>query len=243
MREIRIYQAAEYQAGALLALSPDAAQHVAVVLRKQVGEPLTLFNGQNLVCPAVIHAMQKKQVIVELGQSYMQSKESPLAIRLAAVIAKGDRMEWVMQKATELGVASITPLISERCVVKLDKERLLKKRQQWQSIVIAACEQSGRNQVPHVSVPQDLASFVRESQATLKIILSPYHQKNWRDYNYQQDSVCLLVGPEGGFTDEEVVYACRYGFSPLALGPRILRAETAALTALSLLQTLGGDFA
>ena len=241
MREIRIYQSGAYQSGQLLELSPEAGQHVAVVLRMQPGDPLTLFNGENSEFEAIIDKVKKKQVLVSLGAEKKISRESPLSIHLAQAISKGERMEWVMQKATELGVTSITPLITDRSVVKLDKERMAKKVHQWQSIVIAACEQSGRNRVPTVHYPIDLERFVQSVQADLKLIVHPAGNKTWRDYPLVQSEMAMLIGPEGGFSEEEVHFACEQGFLPLSLGPRILRTETAAISALTVLQAVCGD--
>lgn len=241
MRAVRIYQPGNYGTGQLLELSPEASQHVGVVLRMQVGEHLTLFCGDNREFDAIIETVKKKQVIVVVGSIKDVSRESPLAIHLAQAISKGERMEWVMQKAVELGVASITPIITERCVVKLDQERMAKKLHQWQAIVIAACEQSGRNSVPTVHLPITLNRYVEEVQAELKFILHPGKNKTWRDYTFKAADVVLLIGPEGGLSEQEVQYTCKYGFQPLSLGPRILRTETAAITALSVLQAVGGD--
>ncbi|MCW8409148.1 16S rRNA (uracil(1498)-N(3))-methyltransferase [Legionella sp. PATHC035] len=241
MRAVRIYQSGNYHTGQHLELSPEASQHVGVVLRMQVGEKITLFSGDDREFDATIVAVKKKQVTVVIGSVNEVSRESPLAIHLAQAISKGERMEFVMQKAVELGVTSITPLITERCVVKLDKERMAKKLHQWQAIVIAACEQSGRNQVPAVNAPITLEHYVREVQVGLKLILHPGENKKWRDYMIGSAAIALLIGPEGGLSDHEVQLACQHGFQPLSLGPRILRTETAALTALSLLQAIGGD--
>ncbi len=241
MRAVRIYQSGDYQTGQLLELSPEASQHVGVVLRMQVGECLTLFCGDDREFEARIEAVKKKQVTVLIGAINNVSRESPLAVHLAQAISKGERMEFVMQKAVELGVASITPIITERCVVKLDKERMAKKLQQWQSIVIAACEQSGRNTVPLVHQPMTLAHYLREAQAELKFILHPGEDKNWSDYAIGASAIALLIGPEGGLSEHEVQVAGEHGFQPLSLGPRILRTETAAITALSVLQAIGGD--
>lgn len=241
MRVIRIYQPGDYQSGQSLELSPEAGQHVGVVLRMQPGELLTLFCGDNREFTATITTVKKKQVIVSLGLALEVNRESPLPVHLAQAISKGDRMEWVMQKAVELGVASITPIISDRCVVKLDKERMEKKRHQWQAIAVAACEQSGRNQVPVVHQPITLINYVQTAPFQLKLILHPEGAKTWRDFDLKQPSIGLLIGPEGGLSDEEVSLACEYGFQSLSLGPRILRTETAAITALSMLQAVGGD--
>lgn len=241
MRTVRIYQPGSYQCGDLFALSPEASQHVAVVLRMQVGEQLTLFCGDNREFAATIEVVKKKQVMVVIDAVTEINKESPLTIHLAQAISKGERMELVMQKAVELGVSSITPIISERCVVKLDQERMSKKLHQWQAIVIAACEQSGRNTVPMVHQPLTLERYVHEESAQLKLMLHPGGNKNWRDYTFAQQNVALLIGPEGGLSDVEVQRAGAQGFQPLSLGPRILRTETAAITVLSVLQAVAGD--
>jgi len=241
VREIRIYQPGDYQTGQLFELSPEASQHVGVVLRMRPKESLILFRGDNLEFQAEIEIVKKKSVFVVIGEVKAVNRESPLPVHLAQAVSKGDRMEWVMQKAVELGVTSITPIISERCVVKLDKERMAKKVHQWQAIVIAACEQSGRNTVPLVNPPIPFESYLQQCQAALKLILHPEGAKSWRDYNVRHDSVALLIGPEGGFSVEEVQLACATGFDALVLGPRILRTETAAISALTILQAVGGD--
>lgn len=241
MRTIRIYQPGNYQSGQLLELSPEASQHVGVVLRMQAGEHLTLFCGDNREFHATITLVKKKQVVVEVGVAQEINHESPLKVHLAQAISKGERMEFVMQKAVELGVTSITPIITSRCVVKLDKERMAKKLHQWQAIVIAACEQSGRNVVPVVHQPLSLEYFLSEVQADLKLVLHPGGNKTWRDYALKSATISLLIGPEGGLSDEEVENAQVHGYHALSLGPRILRTETAAITALSVLQAVGGD--
>ena len=241
LRTIRIYQPGNYQSGQHLELSPEAGQHVGTVLRMQSGESLTLFCGDNREFNATIIAVKKKQVTVEIGSVQEVSRESPLKVHLGQAISKGERMELVMQKAVELGVASITPIITARCVVKLDKERMAKKLHQWQAIVIAACEQSGRNTVPLVHQPLNLDHYLSEVQADLKLVLHPGGNKTWRDYALKPSSISLLIGPEGGLSEEEVASAKAHDFQFLSLGPRILRTETAAITALSVLQAIGGD--
>lgn len=241
VREIRIYQQGDYAPGDIIELSEEAGLHVGVVLRMQVGECLSVFNGCNQQYTAVIHAVKKKRVSVLIEQCQEVSRESPLAIHLGQAISKGERMELVMQKAVELGVARITPVITSRSVVKLDRERMAKKLQQWQAIVIAACEQSGRNTVPVVAAPMTFSDFVQGVEAELKLILQPEQNKSWRDYNLSVKDIALVIGPEGGLTADELDEACAQHFSPLTLGPRILRTETAAITVLSLLQAVGGD--
>lgn len=242
MREVRIYQAGSYQQGQTLELSPEAGQHVGVVLRMQVGDEITLFSGANHECLAVIESVKKRQVQVRLGTVREVSRESTLSIHLAQAISKGDRMDLVMQKAVELGVASITPIITQRCSLKLEKERLAKKLQQWQAIVIAACEQSGRNTVPTVNAVISLDEFLANNPRGLCLLLDPKAQKSWRDYAFNNLECSLLIGPEGGLSDEEIQTAHDKGFHSLSLGPRILRTETAAIAALSILQAVAGDF-
>lgn len=241
MREVRIYQVGDYISGQVLELSPEAGQHVAVVLRMRVGDALTLFNGHNFEFQSTITMIKKKQVFVSLDSAREINRESPLAIHLGQAISKGERMEWVMQKAAELGVSSITPLITERCAVKLDKERMLKKIQQWQAIVIAACEQCGRNKIPQVHAPVYLEEFLQTLKMDLKFILHTQNARILRDYQFHSAEIALIIGPEGGFSEAEVSLASSYQCAPLSLGPRILRTETAAISAISLLQAVGGD--
>lgn len=241
MRTIRIYQPGHYAVGEQIELSVTASQHVGVVLRMQPNDELTLFCGDNREFLAKIIDVQKKKVMVTIAAIHDVNRESPRAIHLAQAISKGDRMEWVMQKAVELGVASIMPLFTSHCVVKLDMARLAKKQAQWQAIAIAACEQSGRNVVPIVHAPCSLDVYLRSCDATMKLVLHPFAANSWRNYKDSVGDIALLIGPEGGLSDEEVGLAREYGFQSLCLGPRILRTETAAITALSVLQAIAGD--
>lgn len=241
MREIRIYQPGSFSSGETLELTPEAGQHVGVVLRLQIGDKITLFCGDNREFSAMIVAVHKKKVTVRLESERLVNRESPRIIHLAQAISKGERMEFVMQKAVELGVSSIRPLITERSVVKIEASRMEKKLAQWQAIAIAACEQSGRNQIPQVENPLTLAEYLRVNKAELKLVLDPKESKSWRDYPFGESSIALLIGPEGGFSHEELERIYAMYFKPLSLGPRILRTETAAIAALSLLQAVCGD--
>lgn len=241
MRTIRIYQPGTYSSNELLSLNTDAAHHVAVVLRMQPGNHLIMFNGKNQEFAATIESVKKKHVQVLVGEMTEVNRESPLTIHLGQAVSKGERMELVMQKSVELGVSSITPLMTERSVVKLDPERMQKKMHQWQGIIIAACEQSGRNVVPIVNNPLTFDEFLHANKAQLKFILHPEGNKTWRDYPITRSEIALIIGPEGGLSSAEVDRALEQDFMPLSLGPRILRTETAAITALSVLQAVGGD--
>ncbi len=227
--------------GELVELSATASQHVGVVLRMQPADELTLFCGDNREFSGRITSVHKKKVWVMITGVQDVNHESPRLIHLAQAISKGDRMEWVIQKAVELGVASITPLFTAHCVVRLDAERLAKKQAQWQSIAIGACEQSGRNQVPTVNPACSLDVYLQRCCATIKLVLHPFAAKSWRDVIFSKGDVALLIGPEGGLSDEEVTQAQTHDFQSLCLGPRILRTETAAITALSVLQAVAGD--
>lgn len=241
MRTIRIYQPGHYAVGERITLTETAGQHVGVVLRMQPNETLILFCGDNREFYATILSVHKKKVMVTITAVCDVNRESPRAIHLAQAISKGDRMEWVMQKAVELGVTSITPLLTEHCVVRLDAERLAKKQAQWQAIAIAACEQSGRNQVPIVHPACSLDVYLHACDATIKLVLHPQAASSWRDYTSIAGDIALLIGPEGGLSEEEIEHAHAHAFQSLCLGPRVLRTETAAITALSVLQAVAGD--
>lgn len=241
LRTIRIYQPGPYDNGHTVELSVPASQHVAVVLRMQQGDLLTLFCGDNREYSATIISLHKKKVVVAINSVQDVNRESPRFIHLAQAISKGERMELVIQKAVELGVASITPLLTARCVVRLDAERLAKKQAQWQAITIAACEQSGRNQLPIIHQACELETYLQLCQAQTKLVLHPMSAKSWRDYKLTDADVALLIGPEGGLSDDEVSLAQALTFQPLSLGPRILRTETAAIAAISMIQTISGD--
>ncbi len=241
MRSIRIYQTGLYQPGETVQLSDEASQHVAVVLRMQPGHQITLFRGDNYEFPASILTIHKRHVIVQINTAIIVNRESSQTIHLAQAISKGDRMEWVIQKAVELGVTSITPLITKRCVVRIDMDRMKKKQNQWQAMVISACEQSGRNVIPTVHAACSLDSYLTTCHAVLKYVLHPHTKNSWHDIKSMTGDIALIVGPEGGLTEEEIARTCDLHFHPLTLGPRILRTETAAIAALTILQTMYGD--
>lgn len=242
MRIPRIYQPGQYSKGQTIILSEEAGQHIGLVLRMQAGESLILFNGYNQEFNATIVSAQKRKVTVLIQSMQTINRESPCQIHLAQAISKGDRMEFVVQKAVELGVTSITPIITERCVVRLDPERMQKKIAQWQAIAIAACEQSGRNQIPMIHQAQTLDKYLKMCKTALKLILEPTSTNSWREYKEAPTDIALLIGPEGGLSTTEVLSACEYDFQALRLGPRILRTETAAIAAVVLLQAHFGDF-
>lgn len=242
MRTIRIYTTASCQPEQIYALEDDAANHVGRVLRMQSGQELTLFNGDGYDYPAIITEAGKKQVLVNVLSQQPNPVESPLQIHLGQGISRGDRMDFAIQKAVELGVTAITPLFTERCGVKLDGERLQKRTEQWQKIAISACEQSGRSIVPMVHPAIPLPHWLAQPTKELKLTLHPRATDTIKTLNATQH-IRLVIGPEGGFTDQEITQTFNAGFTGIQLGPRVLRTETAALTAISALQLQFGDLA
>lgn len=240
MRIPRIYTPHSLTAGQSLVLEDAAAHYLGKVLRMQPGRELVLFNGQGGEFQAQIADMGKKQVTIAIGEFSAADRESPLQLELAIGVSRGERMDWVLQKATELGVTRITPLLTERTEVKLAGERQDKKVLHWQHILISACEQCQRNTLPLLSEPRDLDDWLAQVDAQHKFVL--HH----RDSNGLPDdttvaSVALLIGPEGGLSDHEIERARVKDFAPLTLGPRVLRTETAPIAAISLVQYRWGD--
>jgi 16S rRNA (uracil1498-N3)-methyltransferase len=242
MRTIRLYQPGPLTPGQSVALCEDAANHAGKVLRMQAGEVLELFNGDGNNYTALIAEVGKKQLVVDIQSVSDNPIESPLKLHLGQGISRGDRMDFAIQKAVELGVSEITPLFTERCGVKLDAERLEKKREQWQKIVISACEQSGRSIVPPVHTPVTLEKWLGQADNCLKLTLDPWTSATIKQLT-PTDRLRLVIGPEGGFSDREVAATTLAGFQPVRLGPRVLRTETAALTAIAALQLQLGDLA
>ncbi len=243
MRTPRVFHSSPLKGKERVALDPGAAKHLLTVLRLKPGAPLILFDGSGFEFEAVIEEAGKKDVRVKLGNTHGPAVESPLQVTLAQGISRGERMDYTVQKAVELGTAAIVPVLTERSVVKLDKDGGAKKREHWQGVAIGACEQSGRVRVPEVQAPLPLANFLADPpQAGLKLLLDTLGGATANDLPRPSDGrVLLLVGPEGGLSENERNLAARVGFLGLKLGPRILRTETAALVALSLLQSQWGD--
>jgi 16S rRNA (uracil1498-N3)-methyltransferase len=224
-----------------LVLTEAQSHYLSKVLRMQAGRELILFNGEGGEYSAEISAVQKKYVEVSVKEFSAENRQSHLRLELAIGVSRGERMDWVLQKATELGVTKITPLITERTEVKLGGERADKKMEHWQQILISACEQCQRNLLPELSAPKLFSEWINACDSELKFVL--HHRDN---QGLPQDkhtkSVALLIGPEGGLNDDEIAQAVAQHFSPLTLGPRVLRTETAPVAAISLVQYLWGDF-
>ncbi|ESE41580.1 16S rRNA (uracil(1498)-N(3))-methyltransferase [Shewanella decolorationis] len=241
MRVPRIYQPQPLAVNQQLNLDEDGAAHIGKVLRMGSGEHISLFNGDGHDYLAEIVDSGKKSVTVKVLSCEANPSESPLNLHLGQVISRGDRMEFTIQKSVELGVNTITPLFSDRCGVKLTGERLEKKIQQWQKIVISACEQSGRSQVPIVRPAMELQEWCSEPTSALKLNLHPRAAHGINGLDLSHTRVRLLIGPEGGLSAEEIAMTETYQFTDVLLGPRVLRTETASLTAITALQLRFGD--
>jgi len=220
---------------------PDAQAHyIGRVLRLNAGAAVQLFDGSGMEYLGAISEVGKKQVCVELHEQLPGMAESPLRIHLGQGLSRGERMDWAIQKATELGVSEITPIVSERCEVRLKDERAEKRLSHWRQIAISACEQSGRSVLPVIHAPLELEHWLQQSSADLKLVLHPLAQELSK--HSTPKSLAFLIGPEGGLSDSEVNRAQAAGFQTARLGPRILRTETAPVAALALAQFLWGDF-
>jgi 16S rRNA (uracil1498-N3)-methyltransferase len=240
MRSTRIYTPQALRVDATIELEQQASHHLVKVLRAQTGDEFSLFNGKGGEYRACISKISKQTVAVELQNFADLDNESPLSIHLGICISKGDRMDFVMQKATELGISQITPLLAERSQTKRNKDVLTKKLRHWQQIIISACEQSGRNFVPTVNEVKTSMDWFEACESQVKLILDPFCDSNVKTSDLV-NSVSLAIGPEGGFSDAEMLKARACDFAGLKLGPRILRTETAPIAAITLCQTKWGD--
>lgn len=240
MRTIRIHTQQALSAGSECVLDAAPSHHLATVLRARTDQAIELFNGDGNAYAARIISISKKAVTVTVESCTPHNNESPLGIELGIGISKGDRFDFVLQKSTELGITAISPLITERTEVRLDNERIEKKTEHWRQVVISACEQSGRNSIPDVNAPQKLADWMSTCDAPQKFVL---HHRAARapDAAMKPLRVALLIGPEGGLSQQEIAAAEQCGFSAWRLGPRVLRTETAPLAAITALQWLWGD--
>ena len=242
MRLTRVYVDAPLAAGKRVILEGNAASHVTRVLRLRVGDALTLFNGAGGEYAASIDAARGGRLTVAVGEPRAVERESPLSLTLAQGVSRGERMDLVVQKATELGVCGIVPLFTERSVVRLGAQQAERKLTHWRAIAIAACEQSGRNRLPNVAPPVSLADLLRGgSDGSTRLLLSPGATDTLGDVPRPLSAVTVLIGPEGGLAQAEQEAAVAAGFRPVRLGPRVLRTETAAIAALALLQREFGD--
>lgn len=242
MRLTRIYTPGPLQTDSSVTLTEAGAYHVARVLRLRTGAPLVIFDGNGGEYRAEITTVEGNDVTVKVGDHVHGTAESPLKITLTQGVSRSERMDWALQKATELGVRTIAPVLTARSVVRLDEKQSAKKQEHWRNIVIGACEQCGRNRVPDVSAPVTLRHhFANSAKEGLRLVLSPNAPASLAGLTSMPGKVELLIGPEGGLDDDEIIQAEAAGYMPVRLGPRVLRTETAAVTALSVLQAMWGD--
>ncbi len=240
MRISRFYLPQTLSPGATVRLDGDSAHYLGTVLRLKKGAELTVFNGEGGEYPALLAEARRETASVILGECNPREAESPLHTHLGLGISRGERMDLAIQKAVELGVAAITPLFTERCVVRLDEARTDQRLRHWRRVAQSACEQCGRNRLAEIFAPMRLEDWA-ERQTGLRLFLHPEGGQRLRDLPPPTGPVCLLSGPEGGFAEHERKSALAAGFIALRLGPRILRTETAALAALAAIQTAWGD--
>ncbi|MCU7647855.1 16S rRNA (uracil(1498)-N(3))-methyltransferase [Pseudomonas piscis] len=220
---------------------PEAQAHyIARVLRMAEGDALQVFDGSGQEFRGTLVEVGKKRVRISLDESFAGQPESPLHIHLGQGLSRGERMDWAIQKATELGVDQITPIFSERCEVRLKDERADKRLLHWRQVAISACEQCGRSKVPVIHPPLLLADWLKQTAADLKLVLHPVAEP--LESHARPGTLAFLIGPEGGLSDAEVEQAQGAGFLPARLGPRVLRTETAPVVALAVAQQIWGDF-
>lgn len=237
----RFYCPFPLAAGATVDL-PEAVAHHVRVLRLNPGTSITLFNGEGGQYTAILDTIEKKRATAQIKLFTPLESELPYALSLAQALPEGAKMDWIVEKAVELGAACVLPLAARRCVVRLSAERAAKKLEHWRGIAIAAAEQSGRNRILHLAEPQEFENWVVQQELHTRILLSPRAGQSLSDWARHQppQALCLVVGPEGGFTEEEERLAIERGALPLAMGPRVLRTETAGLAAMAALNAIWG---
>lgn len=243
MRMTRLFVEAHLRPDCEVELPAGAAAHAVRVLRLRPGDPLMLFNGDGREYAARLVTAATRGASVAIDSVAATDRESPLQITLVQAIARGEKMDWIIQKATELGVARIVPVATGRSEVRLDAARADKRREHWRAVAIAACEQCGRNVVPAIEASGELAAWPRETGGDRgsRWMLSPGGGTRLRDLQLPSGTLTLAVGPEGGFDEADSSTLFDHGFRGLSLGPRILRTETAGIAALAALQALYGD--
>jgi 16S rRNA (uracil1498-N3)-methyltransferase len=242
MRLTRVHVAGPLASGQHLHIEGSAAGHIVRVLRLAAGEPLTLFDGSGGEYRARIEQVGKDCVTVSVHEQDAIERESALELTLAQGISRGERMDWVIQKATELGTTRIVPLLTERSVVRLDARQAQRKIEHWRAVAVAACEQCGRNRIPELLSPLELQEFLSRCESgTTHLLLSPAGELRIGELRGIGTGVTVLIGPEGGLAEPEQQAAIAAGFKPVRLGPRVLRTETAALAALTVIQREFGD--
>mgnify|MGYP001246595869 CR=1 FL=1 len=241
MRVTRLFVNSPLDTDSDTELDNEHAHYLRSVLKLSVGDPVALFDGKGGEYRGAIRLLEKKRAVVHLQEFNAIERESPLSIHLGVGVSRGDRMDFSLQKATELGVSAITPILTQRCEVKLPGARGIKKVLHWQKVVNSACQQSHRTRIPHVAQITELSSWLLTNREGMKLVLDNNSNTGFRAIDKKDGPIIVLVGPEGGLEKSEIGAAKLAGFESLNLGPRILRTETAPLVAISILQSLWGD--
>ncbi len=241
MRIPRIYHPEPLSPHCRVVLDANSARHVGRVLRLNLGDALTLFDGLGGEYPATIVELSKRELWVECGERCDADCESPLPITLAQGVSKGERMDYTIQKAVELGIRRIAPINTERSVVNLKGDRLLKRMEHWRGVIISACEQCGRNTLPELLPMMSLDEWLSQPLHGSGLLLDHRAPSGIAGFELEGNGCTLLIGPEGGLADKERASAEAAGYRGMRLGPRVLRTETAALTALAAIQSRWGD--
>ena len=242
MRLNRIYVDAPLATAALIELPAEPGRHLAKVLRARSGDEIVLFAGDGREFAATVESVRGSRVLAAVGEARAVDRESPLAVTLLQCLARADRMDVIVQKATELGVSRIVPVLSKRSVVRLTAAQAASKAEHWRGVAIAACEQCGRNRIPAVDAPRSLLHHLAQAPARgTQLVLEPEAATAAGLHGAVAREVAMAVGPEGGFDPEEIDAFRLAGFEFVALGPRVLRTETAAIAGLAWLQSRYGD--
>jgi 16S rRNA (uracil1498-N3)-methyltransferase len=243
MREPRVYTSQDLESGKEITLEAGSAHHLLKVLRLSKDARLRLFNGDGREYGARLTLASKEAVLVDILEMTAEEAPPPLPLKLYLGISKGERMDFAIQKAVELGVSGIHPMFCARSVVQLKGERLQRRMEHWRGVLIGACEQSGRCLLPNLVEPSDFPTALTQTdKADCRLVLHHRAARSLDELPSPKRGVDLLIGPEGGLESAELELAIGLGFSPLRLGPRVLRTETAPLAALAAIQMLWGDF-
>lgn len=241
MRISRIYINNNLEEGTETELTGETAHYAANVLRMQYGQPLIVFNGKGGQYSAEISGIKKSKIVIKVKEHQPVERESNMDITLVQGISRSQRMDYAVQKSVELGVTKIVPVITDFCNMQINNKHNEKKYNHWNKIIINACEQCGRNTLPVLENIMDISNWLEVDKNALKIILHPDRGGRIPGVNGQVDSITLLAGPEGGFSQKEFEQALQSGYQPVKLGPRILRTETASIAAISACQAIWGD--
>jgi len=243
MRISRVYTDQPLSAGKRVQLDERTGHYLARVLKLRKGDPLVLFNGDGADYAGELVSMERRGVCVAINTRLPAVAESPLSVTLVQAISRGERMDQTLQKATELGATGIQPLVTARVEVRLEGARLDKRMAHWRGVLASACEQCGRATIPTLHEPVDLSSWLGEPGASVRLVLEPGADRDLSGLSLAAgQAIELVIGPEGGFTDQELEHMATSGVLAVRLGPRILRTETAGPAALTVLQALAGDF-